>query len=131
MIGNVYVIGSYSTKFQKWPDKSGKALTRDALVGALRDAQLNDAGVVENAYFSNCGMGVIWGQDMVRGHSMMAPLVEEGLFPERAPIINVEGACASGSMAFHLAWKDILSGFMTYPWPSAWINSTIRICNWS
>ena len=41
---------------------------------------------------------------------MFTPMVEEGVFPERVPIINVEGGCASGSMAFHLAWKDILSG---------------------
>jgi acetyl-CoA acetyltransferase len=40
----------------------------------------------------------------------MSPLVEEGLFPERVPLINVEGACATASMAFHGAWKDILSG---------------------
>jgi acetyl-CoA acetyltransferase len=110
MIKNVYVIGTYSTKFQKWPDKSGKELTRDALVGVLQDAGLDGAGVVESTYFSNCGMGLIWDQDMVRGHCMFAPLVEEGLFPERVPIVNVEGGCASGSMAFHLAWKDILSG---------------------
>lgn len=40
----------------------------------------------------------------------MSPLVEEGLFPERIPVMNVEGACATASMAFHGAWKDILSG---------------------
>ena len=107
---DVYLIGAYSTKFQKWPDKDGKELTRDALVGVLEDAGLNDAGPVESACFSNCGMGVLWGQDLVRGHCMFAPLVAEGLFPERVPVFNVEGGCASGSMAFHLAWKDILSG---------------------
>jgi len=32
------------------------------------------------------------------------------LFPERVPIINVEGACATSSMALHGACKDILSG---------------------
>jgi len=110
MIDNVYMIGAFSTRFQKWPDKSGKELTRDALVGALKDAQLNDGGVIESAYFSNCGQGIIWDQDLVRGHVMFAPLKQEGLFPDRAPIVNVEGGCASGSMALHLAWKDILSG---------------------
>jgi acetyl-CoA acetyltransferase len=107
---NAYVIGAYSTRFKKWPEKSCKDLTRDALVGCLQDAEMNDAGPVESAFFSNCGMGLLWNQDLVRGHCMFAPLVEEGLFPERTPVFNVEGACASGSMAFHLAWKDILSG---------------------
>ncbi len=110
MIDNVYVIGIFSTRFQKWPDKSGKDLTRDAFLGALEDAQLSDGGPIESAFFSNCGMGIIWDQDLLRGHCMFTPMVEEGIFPERVPIINVEGGCASGSMAFHLAWKDILSG---------------------
>jgi len=107
---NVYLIGAYSTQFKKWVDKSNKELARDALVGVLEDAGMEAGDPIENAYFSNCGMGVLWGQDMVRGHCIFAPMVEEGLFPERIPLINVEGACASGSMALHGAWKDILSG---------------------
>ncbi len=110
MIDTVYILGAHTTPFQKWPDKSGKDLTRDAFLGAVKDAGLTDGGVVESAYFSNCGMGLLWGQDMLRGHCMFAPMVEEGLFPERTPLVNVEGGCASGSMAVHLAWKDILSG---------------------
>ncbi len=110
MIDTVYMIGTFSTPFQKWPDKSGKDLTREALLGAVEDAGFNDAGAIESVYFSNCGMGLIWDQDMVRGHCMFAPMVNEGLFPERVPLVNVEGGCASGSMSVHLAWKDILSG---------------------
>jgi acetyl-CoA acetyltransferase len=110
MIDDVYIIGAYSTQFKKWPEKSGKELTRDAYLGVLGDAQMDDGAVIEGAYFSNCGMGIIWDQDLVRGHCMFAPLVDEGLFPERVPIFNVEGGCAVGSMAMHLAWKDILSG---------------------
>jgi len=110
MVDTVYMLGAFSTPFRKWLDKTGKDLTRDALVGVLKDAHLADGGPIESVYFSNCGMGVIWDQDLVRGHCMFAPMVEEGLFPERVPLVNVEGGCASGSMAFHLAWKDILSG---------------------
>ncbi|MDX9788514.1 MAG: thiolase family protein [Desulfobacterales bacterium] len=110
MVSDVYMIGTYTTRFKKWPDKSGKDLTRDALLGVLKDAQLTDGGVIEGAYFSNCGMGIIWDQDLVRGHCMFAPLVDDGVFPARAPVVNVEGGCASGSIAMHLAWKDILSG---------------------
>jgi acetyl-CoA acetyltransferase len=84
----VYIIGAYSTRFKKWLEKSMKALTHDTYVGVLEDAGMKDG----------------------RGHVCMSPLVEEGLFPERVPIINVEGACATASMAFHAAWKDILSG---------------------
>ncbi|MGA2400799.1 MAG: thiolase family protein [Syntrophobacteraceae bacterium] len=107
---NAYVIGAYSTQFKKWVDLTNKQLARQAFVGVLEDAGWQKGEEIENAYFSNCGMGVLWNQDLVRGHCIFAPLVEEGLYPERVPVINVEGACASGSLAFHLAWKDILSG---------------------
>jgi acetyl-CoA acetyltransferase len=110
MLKDVYVIGAFSTQFKKWREKTNKQLARDALAGVLHDAGMETGDAIENAYFSNCGMGLIWGQDLVRGHCTFAPLVEEGLFPARVPLINVEGACASASMAFHLAWKDILSG---------------------
>ncbi len=108
-VKDVYVIGSYSTRFKKWLDKSMKDLTRDTLLGVLQDAGMKDGKDIEFAWFSNCAMGTLWEQDIIRGHVCMSPLVEEGLFPERVPIINVEGACASASMAFHGAWKDILS----------------------
>ncbi|MFP3910608.1 MAG: thiolase family protein [Desulfobacteraceae bacterium] len=109
-IQDVYVIGSYSTQFKKWLDKSMKDLTRDTYLGVLRDAGMADGGDIEFAWFGNCAMGILWGQDIIRGHVCMSPLVEEGLFPERVPVINVEGACATASMAFHGACKDILSG---------------------
>lgn len=116
---DVYLIGSYSTVFKRWPEKSIKDLTREAYLGAIEDSGL-DSSAVQSAWFSNCG----WGHDMpavdddparpgqmnVRGQSALAPLVTEGLFPKRAPIMNVEGACASGSLAFLGAWKDVLSG---------------------
>jgi acetyl-CoA acetyltransferase len=51
-----------------------------------------------------------WGQGGIRGQVVFTPLVEEGLFPERVPMINVEGGCATASFAFHGATKDVLSG---------------------
>ncbi|MBW1668275.1 MAG: thiolase family protein [Deltaproteobacteria bacterium] len=108
--GSVYVIGSYSTRFKKWLDKSMKDLTRDTYLGVLEDARMKDGRDIEFAWFGSCSMGTLWEQDIIRGHVCMSPLVEEGVFPERIPIINVEGACATASMAFHGAWKDILSG---------------------
>ncbi|MFC1824148.1 thiolase family protein [Thermodesulfobacteriota bacterium] len=110
MLKDVYIIGSYSTPFKKWLDKSMKDLTRDAYLGVLEDAGLKDGKDIEFSWFGNCAMGSLWDQDCIRGHICMSPLVEEGLFPERVPVINVEGACATASMSFHGAWKDILSG---------------------
>src|SRR5262245_21111167 len=106
---NVYVIGAFSTPFKKWPEKSFKQLTREAYLGVLADAGVANGDAIQFAWFGNCGMGG-WGQSSIRGQVCFIPLVREGLFPERVPLINVEGACATASMAFHGAWKDILSG---------------------
>ena len=108
-MSDCYIIGAFSTAFGKWPEKSFKDLSREAYEGALADAGLGDGGDIEFAWFSNCGM---WtqGQGSIRGQVCFTPLVREGRFPERVPMINVEGGCASASMALHGAWKDILAG---------------------
>ncbi len=106
---DVYIIGTHSTPFAKYPKKSFKDLARETYLGVLADAGLENGDDIEFAWFGNCGMGS-WGQPNVRGQVCFTPLVREGLFPERVPMINVEGACATASMALHGAWKDILSG---------------------
>jgi acetyl-CoA acetyltransferase len=106
---DVYVIGAFGTKFAKLPDTDFKQLSREAYLGALEDAGLETGEAIENAWFGNCGMGT-FGQRNIRGQVCFTPLVREGLFPERVPMINVEGGCATASMAFHGAWKDVLSG---------------------
>ena len=50
-----------------------------------------------------------WGQPNVKGQVCLLPLVKEKLLPAGVATSNVEGACASASMAFNGAWKDILS----------------------
>lgn len=106
---NVFVIGTSSTKFGKLPDRSFRDLTREAYLAAVADAGLERGDSIENAWFGNCGMGT-FGQRNIRGQVCFTPLVREGLFPERVPLINVEGGCATSSMAFHGAWKDVLAG---------------------
>ena len=108
---NVYVIGAACTPFGKHADKSFKDLTRWAYLDLLADCGLEGDAVrlIEQAWFGNCGMGQ-WGQGGIRGQVCFTPLVEAELFPERVPMINVEGGCATASFAFHGAWKDILSG---------------------
>ena len=106
---NVYIIGTSSTRFQKWPDKTYRDLSRDAYLAVLEDSGMADGGSIESAWFGNCGM---WteNQGSIRGQVCFTPLVREGLFPERVPMVNVEGACATASMALNGAWKDIVSG---------------------
>ena len=106
---DVYVIGAFTTTFGRRPDASIKDLTREAYLGALGDAQLTDGRDVEAAWFGNCLMDY-WGQPLTRGNVAFIPLTREGLFPDRAPIINVEGGCASGSLALAGAFKEIRAG---------------------
>ena len=108
---DVYVIGTSCTPFGKHADLSFQGLSRQAYLELLADAGLaaGDVALIEQAWFGNCGMGQ-WGQGGIRGQVAFTPLVEEGLFPERVPMINVEGGCATASFAFHGACKDILSG---------------------
>lgn len=105
----VYLIGVYSTKFGKLSDRSYKDLTREAYLGALADASLADGEDIQTAWFGNCAMHLD-GQAYIRGQTCMIPLVREGLFPERVPLINVENACATGSSAMVGAYRDILTG---------------------
>jgi len=106
---DAYIVGSYSSAFGKFADRSHKDLTREVYLGVLADAGLSNGNDIGMAWFGNCGM---WtdGQGSIRGQVCLTPLVREGLFPERVPVINVEGGCATASIALHGAWKDVLSG---------------------
>jgi acetyl-CoA acetyltransferase len=95
--------------FRRWPEKGLKALARDAYLGVLADAGLESGREIDAAWFGNCLM-YYWGQPCTRGNVLFIPLVREGLFPERAPIINVEGGCATGSLALAGAYKEIKAG---------------------
>jgi acetyl-CoA acetyltransferase len=112
-VKDVYIIAAACTPFGKHADKSFQDLARLAYLDALADCGLpaskGGGDLIEQAWFGNCGMGQ-WGQGGIRGQVAFTPLVEEGLFPERVPMINVEGGCATAAFAFHGAWKDVLSG---------------------
>lgn len=108
-MSDVYVIAVSCTPFGKQADKTFKDLTRDAFMGLMSDAGVDIAHQIQQAWFGNCGMGT-FGQRNIRGQVCFTPLVREGIFPQRVPLINVEGGCATASMAFHGAYKDILSG---------------------
>jgi acetyl-CoA acetyltransferase len=105
----VYLVGTACTAFGKFPQLSFQELTRAAYLAVLADAGEADGGWIEQAWFGNCGLGS-WGQGGIRGQVCFTPLVADGAFPARVPIINVESGCATASQAFHGAWKDILSG---------------------
>ena len=104
-----YIVATSCTKFDKKPNQSFKSLTEEVYLDLLKEANLENGDIIGQAWFGNCGMGT-FGQKNIRGQVCFTPLVRKKLFPERVGLINVEGGCATGSMAFHGAWKDVVSG---------------------
>lgn len=106
---DVFIIGAHTTRFGRRPDIDHRGLAAEAVLGALKDAEFERSAPIDQAYFGNCLLHNR-GQTMIRGQVCLLPLMERGALPERLPVVNVEGACATGSLALHSAWKDILSG---------------------
>lgn len=107
---DVYIVGCYSSSFGRYAERSYHDLTQEAVIGAINDADLSKGAPLSQAYFGSCTMHV-QGQTMIRGQAAMLPLVDMGWLPQRMPTTNVEGACATGSLALNGALKDILSGY--------------------
>ena len=96
---DVHLLATSCTAFGKRPDDSFRDLTREAYLAVLRDGGLENGDDIGMSWFGNCGMGS-FGQRNIRGQVCFTPLVQEGLFPERVGMINVEGGCATASLAF-------------------------------
>ena len=104
MSEEVFVVGVGMTKFGKWPDRSVKDLSREAVEAALADAGCA-AGEIEAAFFSTAAQGAFDGQFMIPGQLALRPLGLGGI-----PVVNVENACASASTAFYLACMQLRAG---------------------
>jgi acetyl-CoA acetyltransferase len=100
----VYVCGVGMTPFGRYPDKSIKDLTREAVGNALRDANCAVAEV-QAAFFSASTTGYLQGQNFVPGQIALRAMGFEGI-----PMYNLENACASGSTAFNLATQALRAG---------------------
>jgi acetyl-CoA acetyltransferase len=104
-----YLLGTSSTRFHRHPDRDFRSLADEVVRAALADGGMEDGSAIGSAWFGNCAMGT-WGQQNIRGQVALAPLLRDGTLPERLPIVNVEGGCATGSMAFHAACRDVRAG---------------------
>ncbi len=101
----VAICGIGMSLFGKFPGISIKELGREAVVRALKDANLRPRDI-EKAYCGNALSGAMTGQEMVLGHVIMRTAGLAGI-----PIITVENACSSGSSAFTEAVMAVSGGF--------------------
>lgn len=101
---DVAVIGAGMTRFGKWLDRSLKSLGQEAVTKAMESANI-DKSQIEAAIIGNATAGLITGQEMVRGQTILREMGFGDI-----PMINTENACASSSTAFHLAWLYVASG---------------------
>ncbi len=104
MTSDVWIVGVGMTPFKKHPALGVKELTAWAVHDSFDDAGCH-ASSLKAAYFGNCGQGRLQQQQMIRGHVALMPLGIQGV-----PIVNVESACATASVAFHLAVQGIRGG---------------------
>ncbi len=105
---DVFVLGAATTPFRRWPERTHRDLLREAYTAALGDAGVDPARI-EGAWFGSAAMHH-FGQPNIRGQVAMAPLAREGLYPAHAPIVNVEGGCATGAMCLASACFAVAAG---------------------
>lgn len=101
---DVVIAGVGMHPFGRHLDLTLKDLGRMAGLRALVDAGIG-VKQVEAAYCANAMAGMLQGQEMVRGQTVLR---EFGI--DRIPVVNVENACASGSTALAQAVMDVRSG---------------------
>ena len=99
-----YIIGIGSTKFGKHPHRSFRELAKEAILGAMNDAQ--HVHSPQSIYFGNCAMHA-FGQANIRGQTVLRPLFEDGLLGKNTPTTNIEAGCATGGASFHAALQSL------------------------
>lgn len=100
----VYIAGIAMTVFGRHLERPVHDLAREALDGAIKDAncKISDIGA---AFYSGMTQGFLQGQNSIPGQVVFSKI---GI--DSVPIYNVENACASGSTAFHLAIQNLRAG---------------------
>ncbi|MBI5604506.1 MAG: thiolase family protein [Deltaproteobacteria bacterium] len=101
---NIYIIGTDTLRYGNYLNTSHIDLTMQTVEACLADAQLFKEAI-ESVHFGNGLWGYSHGQHGIRGHLAM-----RGIGIDSVPVTNHEAACATGILALHSAYKDILTG---------------------
>ncbi len=102
-MNKVAVVGVHQTRFDEHWDKSLRDLAREASLGAISDAGLDNSDI-KSLYVGNMSGGRFVGQEhiaaLIADHAGMNPI----------PAVRCEAACASGALAFREAYLAVASG---------------------
>ncbi|HXM54911.1 MAG TPA: beta-ketoacyl synthase N-terminal-like domain-containing protein [Candidatus Dormibacteraeota bacterium] len=101
---DVWIRGVGMTRFGRHLGRSARDLAEEAVLAALRDADLEPHDV-HAAFVGNAADGLMSGQESIRAQVILRRTGLMGV-----PMINVENGCASGSTALHVAWQAVASG---------------------
>lgn len=101
---NLYIVGAGTTVFGRHTDRSVKQLVAEAVSNACGDANIG-LEKIQAAYYGNVTQGYFENQVCIPGQIALLSMGFDSI-----PIYNVESACATGSMAMHLALKHIRAG---------------------
>lgn len=95
---DVYIIGIGNTPCGRFPEQAAHELGRTAAWAAIKDSGIHPRKI-EIAFCGHVYQGMGVGQRTLK---------EIGLVGQ--PVINVEGACGSGTLSFWEAWRTIAYG---------------------
>ena len=102
-----YLIASHHTAFARHPTLDHAALAAAAWHGLAEATSLGP--LVDRIYFGSCAMH-LYGQANIRGQVALGALQRGGKLSGTAPIVNIEGACATGGLAFQSAVEAVRGG---------------------
>ncbi|RME92287.1 MAG: acetyl-CoA acetyltransferase, partial [Candidatus Hydrogenedentota bacterium] len=99
----VYIVGAYETKHGILKDKTIRQMITEAGNGAIRDAGI-DRKEIQALYMGN------YNGNIFNRQNTMAALATTALGMQHAASMRVEGACASGGIAFRQGFMAVASG---------------------
>jgi acetyl-CoA C-acetyltransferase len=101
----VAVVGAGMCKFGAFPEKSSRDLVVEAYLDMLQSVDKGfDPGTIEAIYAGN------YSSDLFEAQGHTAPIIADALGLTPIPAVRVEGACASGGLAFRQGVIAIASG---------------------
>lgn len=99
---NIQIVGAAVTKFGEHWTKTLLDLTTEVSREAMQDAGISEKDI-EGVFVGNMLSGILQGQEHLGAAVASALGMKNGAF-------KVEGACASGGLAVHLAIQSLLAG---------------------